>query len=536
MKNILLNKIKDALKACDVEYDEEILIEQPKDKKNGDYSTNIAMKLAGKLRKNPMDIAEQIKNAIDMSSLKNIEAVRPGFINFYVEKNYLIDNINTINEKKYEYGKSNEGNNKKVNIEFVSANPTGIMHLGNARGGAYGDSLARILTFAGYDVTKEYYVNDAGVQIDNLGLSIKARYLTIIGIPTEIPENGYHGNEILDIAKDLYEKNGDSLKDTDLEYFKKVGTEFLLGRIKSDLREYGIEYDVFTSEKDIRKNYSIEKFMNILDENGYIYENEGAKWFKCSAIFDDKDHVLQKEDGTYTYLMPDIMYHFDKYSRGFDKMIDILGTDHHGYVARLKSSVKALGNDADKLEVKLLQLVRLVENGEVVKMSKRSGKSIGLKDLIDEVGVNAARYYFAKYSLDTQMDFNLTLAKQNNNENPVYYINYAYARICSILSNYENPFNIEKYSTLDNENAYDILKELYNWPSVLSSAANKELPHLIANYAYDLASKFHAYYDKVRIISDNEAATKENINLLFAVKYTLKTVLNLIGVEPLERM
>ena len=234
--------------------------------------------------------------------------------------------------------------------------------------------------------------------------------------------------------------------------------------------------------------------------------------------------------------MPDIIYHFDKYKRGYDKMIDVLGTDHHGYVARLKSSVKALGNDPDKLEVKLLQLVRLMENGEVVKMSKRSGKSITLSDLMDDVGVNAARYYFSKVSLDTQMDFNLNLAKEKSNENPVFYINYAYARICSILSNYENEFKLDEYKTLNNEVAYSLLKVLYEWPEVVKSASDKELPHLIANYAYDLASAFHSYYDKVRIISDDEVSTKENINLLFAIKYTLKISLELIGVEPIERM
>ena len=535
MKEKLIEKINVVLKDMGVE-NADFLVEIPKDEKNGDYSSNVAMKLAKVLHKSPNEIGQEIVDNIDREGIKNIELVGPGFINFYMEKDYLIKNIDHINNVKLDYGRNENGKGKKINIEFVSANPTGILHMGNARGGAYGDSLARIFKFNGYDVVKEYYVNDAGVQIDNLGKSIRVRYLNLLGIKEELPENGYHGNEIVDIAKELFEKNGDSLKDADLEYFKKYGIDYLLGKIKEDLKRYRIEYDVFSSEKDIRTNYSLEEFIDKLDKNGYIYDEDGAKWFKCSLLFDDKDHVLQKEDGTYTYLMPDIIYHYDKYKRGFDKMIDVLGTDHHGYVARLKSSVKALGNDPDKLEVKLLQLVRLMENGEVVKMSKRSGKSITLSDLMDDVGVNAARYYFSKVSLDTQMDFNLNLAKEKSNENPVFYINYAYARICSILSNYEKDFKIKEYTTLNNENAYSLLKVLYEWPEVVKSASDKELPHLIANYAYDLASAFHSYYDKVRIISDDETSTKENINLLFAIKYTLKISLELIGVEPIERM
>ena len=516
-------------------------IEKPKIAENGDFSSNIALKLTKVIGKNPMEIASNIVSSFNDDLLKEnsitkIEIKNPGFINFFVSKDYLVENINEVLKEKEKYGSSNIGKGKKYNIEFVSANPTGILHLGNARGGAYGDSLARILKFSGYDVTKEYYVNDAGNQINNLALSIQARYLEKCGIPSEMPEGGYFGKEIVAIAEKLYQENNDRLVNESLDYFKKLGTEELLQNIIDDLKTYRIEYDKFTSEKSITEEYSIPELLNNLKEKGYTYEKDGALWFKCSALLDDKDHVLQKEDGSYTYLVSDILYHYDKYKRGYDKMIDIFGTDHHGYVARLKSSIKALDNDEEKLEVKLLQLVRLIENGEVVKMSKRTGKSVTLKELIDEVGVNAARYFFSRYSLDTQMDFDLNEAKAKSNENPVYYVSYAYALICSILKNYPEEIKITKYKTLNNDSAYNVLEKVYAFREVVKNAALKELPHLITQYAYDLASEFHTFYSKNRIITDDEEVTKENINLIKAVKIALENALNLIGVIPPEKM
>lgn len=535
MKNLLIEEIKKALDALEVT-DVEIEVTKPALAENGDFSTNIAMKLAKILKKNPMLIAEEIVSKIDNSSIKNIEIKSPGFINFFVSKDYLLENINKVLDEKERYGSSNIGNGKRVNIEFVSANPTGILHLGNARGGAYGDSLARIMRFCGFDVTSEYYINDLGSQITNLGLSIIARYKEICGLPAELPENGYHGKEIIAIAQKLYDEHKDTYLDKDLEFFKKLGTEEMVGHIFDDLKEYRIEYDVKTSEKALSEKYDLKEVVNILNKNGYTYEKDGATWFKCSALFDDKDHVLIKEDGNATYFLPDIAYHMDKINRGFDKMIDIFGADHHGYVARLKSSVKALGNDPEKLEVKLLQLVRLVENGEVVKMSKRTGKSVTLKELIDEVGVNAARYYFSKYSLDTQMDFDLGLAKSKSNENPVFYVSYAYARICSILKGQENVKKCEKYIAIKDDTSYNVLEKVYEFPEVVKTAATKELPHLITNYVYELASLFHLYYAKNRVLTDDEEETLENLNLIKCVKQTLFNALDLIGVIPPEQM
>ena len=536
MKKLLCKNLKDVLKKLGIEEDVVVEVTKPKEATNGDYSSNIAMKLAKIMKKNPMEIASDIVNKINDENIKNMEIKAPGFINFFVTKDYLLNNINKVLEEKENYGRSEIGNGQKVNIEFVSANPTGILHLGNARGGAYGDSLARVMSFSGFEVTKEYYINDAGNQINNLGLSILARYRELCGVEAEMPENGYFGKEIIELAERIYNEHGNSWLDKDLEVFMEIGKEEMLGHIFGDLSEYRIEYDKKTSEKKITEEYDVNEIINTLDKNGYIYKQDGATWFKCSDLFDDKDHVLIKEDGTLTYLVPDIAYHFDKYKRGFDKVIDILGTDHHGYVARLKSSVKALGNDPEKLEVKLLQLVRLVENGEVVKMSKRTGKSVTLKELVDEVGVNAARYYFSKYSLDTQMDFDLNLAKSNSNENPVFYVSYAYARICSILREKDNSKLFEKYVALNDESSYNVLEKVYEFPEVVENAAIKELPHLITNYVYELASLFHLYYAKTRILTDNEEETLERINLIKCVKQTIFNALNLIGVVPPEKM
>ena len=536
MKEQIINELKNSLQKLGVKENVAIEISKPKQKENGDYATNIAMRIAGILHKSPLDIANEIVSVFNLSSVSNIEVKAPGFINFFVTKEYLFNNIKTVLEEKENYGRSNIGVGEKVNIEFVSANPTGILHLGNARGGAYGDSLARIMRFCGFDVTEEYYINDAGNQINNLALSIKARYYELCKCDYPFPENGYHGNEIKAIAKEIYDKHQDTYLDKDINYYKELGTKKMLAGIINDLKEYRINYDVFTSEKAITEKYGLNNIINELAEKGYVYKSEGATWFKCSEIYDEKDHVLVKDDGTYTYFVPDILYHKDKYLRGYDKMIDIFGTDHHGYVARLKSSVKALGNDPEKLEVKLLQLVRLVENGEVVKMSKRTGKSVTLKDLMDEVGVNAARYYFSKYSLDTQMDFDLNLAKSKSNENPVFYVCYAYARICSVLKEKDCDEIVEKFLTINDEYTYNVLEKVYEFREVVEASAIKELPHLITNYVYELASLFHLFYAKNKIICGDEEKTKENILVIKAVKQTIYNALNLIGVVPPERM
>ena len=508
----------------------------PKNKDFGDYSTNIALQVSKTLGRNPRDFAEELISKINEDYIKDIQIAGPGFINFYLDNNYLLNNINTVIDLNDKYGSCEIGKGKSVNIEFVSANPTGILHMGNARGGAYGDSLARIKNFCGYHAVKEYYLNDAGVQINKLGKSIYSRYLDLCNIENEFPEDGYPGNEIKEIANNLYNDNKDTLVNSDLSIFKQAGIDYLSKQIFNDLKDFRIEYDVVTSEKSIYEKYPIDKVLNELKEKGYAYEKDGALWLKSSELLDTEDHVLVKSDGSNTYLVPDIPYHIDKLNRGFDKLIDVLGTDHHGYVARLKSAIKAVGYDESKLDVKLLQLVRIVKNKEVVAMHKRTGNIITLRDLMNEVGVNATRYYFSKYSLDTQMDFDIELAKSQSNENPVYYVCYAYARICSILNKYDEIKKCDKFETIKEEDAYNLLASVYKFPEVVKSACEKEMPHIITNYVYELASFFHTFYEKCRIISGDEKETIEKLNLIKSVKITLKNALNLIGVVPEERM
>lgn len=535
MKEKIIQLLTNILEKLDVDSNL-INVEIPKNKDNGNYSTNIAMRLASNLHKSPIDIANDIAKEINADYITKVAVVAPGFINFFVKEDYLLDNINVVLDLKDKYGSSNIGNKEKVNIEFVSANPTGILHIGNARGGAYGDSLARIMKFSGYDVTKEYYLNDNGNQITKLTNSIYSRYLTKCGIENEFPENGYPGQEIYDIADILYSKFGNKLVDSDKLEVRKTGVEYLTNKIMNDLKNYRIEYDVVTSEKSIYDKYPLENILKELDKKGYLYTADEATWFKTSKLLDTEDHVLVKADGNYTYLLPDIPYHLDKLNRGYTKLIDVLGTDHHGYIARLKSALKAFDKDENSLEIKLLQLVRLVKNGEVVSMHKRSGNVVTLNDLIDEVGVNAARYYFSKYSLDTQMDFDLELAKKQSNENPVYYVCYAYARICSILEKNNNLRKVEEYKYINEESAYNVLASVYKFPEVVKNACIKETPHIITNYVYELASLFHTYYEKCRVITSNEEETNENLNLIKCVQITLKNALELIGVVPDERM
>ncbi|MBQ1812410.1 MAG: arginine--tRNA ligase [Bacilli bacterium] len=535
-KEKLASIIDEALKLSNIEKIEYI-IEVPNDKKNGDFSTNVAMELTKILKKNPRIIAEELVANINKNNIiDRIDIAGPGFINFYLNKAYLLNGINEIIKLDSNYGKSTIGNNKKINIEYVSANPTGILHVGTARGASYGDNISRIMSFAGYDVTREYYINDGGNQINNLGKSIKARYDNICGINTEMPEDGYHGEEIIEIAKSIYKENKDSKINEKIEYFTDLGVKILLDRIKKDLKDFRVEFDVWTSEKKIRESGRIEECLRILNEQGNTYEAEGALWLKTSKYGDDKDRVIVKNDKTYTYFTPDIAYHLDKLDRGYDKLINVFGADHHGYVSRLKASIEALGYDKNKLDVKLLQMVKLIKDGEEIKMSKRTGKTITITELLEEVGVNASRYFFANKSLDTQMNFDITLATKQSNENPVYYVEYAHARICSILNNVSKIEKIEEYKTLNSSYAFELLNKVYEFKNIVETAAVKQMPHLITNYVYELATLFHSYYAHEKIVSDDTIYTSERINLIKTVKITIKNALNLIGVEALEKM
>ena len=535
-RKILKEIIDKALEKDNIE-NTSYIIEVPNDKKNGDFSTNVAMELTKMLRKNPRDIANNIVTNIEENNIiDRIEIAGPGFINFYLNKSYLLSGINEIIDLDDDYGKSTIGNHKKINIEYVSANPTGILHVGTARGASYGDNLSRIMTFAGFDVTREYYINDGGNQINNLGMSIKTRYSNLCGMNLEMPLDGYYGSEIIDIAKEIHEEYGNKKLDESLEYFTELGIDKLLGRIKKDLKEFRVEFDVWTSEKAIRKSGRIEKCLKMLEEEGNIYKEDGATWLKTTKYGDDKDRVIIKNDNTYTYLVPDIAYHLDKMDRGYDELIDVFGADHHGYITRLKSSIQSLGYDSSKLDIKILQMVKLIKDKEEIKMSKRTGKTITISELVEEVGINASRYFFATKSLDTQMNFDIDLAMKQSNENPVYYVEYAHARICSILRNMNNIEKLENYETITSEESFELLNKVYEFKDVVEMSAQKRMPHLITNYVYELATLFHSYYSHEKIISDDIKYTMERINLIKTVKITIKNALNLIGVEALEKM
>lgn len=540
LKHIIKNIISDVLKELEIEFDEsKIVVEIPKDRKNGDFSTNVAMQLVKILKTNPREIAEKIVNVIkDKKEIDNIEIAGPGFINIYLNDEYVFSGIKNVLEHENDFGKSTIGNNEKVNIEFVSANPTGILHLGTARGAAYGANLANIMSYAGFDVTKEYYINDAGNQIINLGMSIKERYKGLCGLEENMPADGYYGTEIIDIAKKIYNDYKDEKLEEDLEFFKETGVEYLLNIIKTDLSNFGVVFDVWTSEKAIRAKGRIEESLKILEEKGLLYEAEDATFLKTTEYGDDKDRVLIKTDGSYTYLVPDIAYHLDKFDRGFDSLVDVFGADHHSYVSRLKASIDALGYDKDKLEVRLLQMVRLLRDGQIVKMSKRTGNNITISELVDEIGKDAARYFFATRSLDGQMDFDISLAMKQTSDNPLFYVGYAHARICSILNDAKQKnININSnIKSIIDEDSKVLLLKTYEFLDVVENSAMKKEPHLITNYVYELASMFHNYYGKHRILTDNINESSERLALIKAVAITIKNSLKLIGVTAPDKM
>lgn len=541
LKEKLKEMIESVLNELSIKFDpENIVVEVPKKREQGDFSTNIAMQLTKVLKENPRNIAEKIVEVLSKNTneIKTLEIAGPGFINIYLNDEYVFSGISNVIKQGENYGSSSIGKKEKIDIEFVSANPTGILHLGTARGAAYGSNLANIMSFAGYDVTKEYYINDAGNQIINLGVSLKERYKGLCGLEENMPEDGYYGSEIIDIAKNIFDKYGDSKLDEDLEFFKKVAVDYLLNIIKTDLSNFGVTFDVWTSEKSIRAKGRIEESLKILEEKGLVYKKDDATWLKTTVYGDDKDRVLIKTDGSYTYLVPDIAYHLDKFDRGFDYLVDVFGADHHSYVSRLKASIEALGYNKDKLEIRLLQMVRLLRDGEIVKMSKRTGGNITISELVEEIGKDAARYFFATRSLDGQMDFDINLALKKSSENPFFYVGYANARICSILRDAkEKNIDIctEIKEGLDSDSKALLLK-VYEFTEVLVSAALKKEPHLITNYVYELASMFHNYYGKHKILTDDIKTSEKRLGLIKTVGITITNALKLIGVKAPEKM
>jgi arginyl-tRNA synthetase len=525
----------------------DVVLEIPKEKAHGDYSTNMAMQLARVAKRAPRSIAEELIAHFDRSkaSIEKIELAGPGFINFYMNNSYLTDLIPTILNADEKYGETAVGGGQKVQVEFVSANPTGDLHLGHARGAAVGDTLCNILAKAGYDVSREYYINDAGNQINNLAKSVEARYFQALGMEKEMPEDGYHGADIIEIGKRLAAEFGDKYVNMDeqerFEFFRQYGLDEEMAKLKRDLEDFRVRFDVWFSETSLYKNGKTEEALDALRAAGYIYEQDGATWLRSTDFDDDKDRVLIKQDGSYTYLTPDIAYHKDKLDRGFEKLINIWGADHHGYIPRMRAAIQALGYDRDALEVEIIQLVHLYKNGEKMKMSKRTGKAVTMRDLVDEVGLDATRYFFAMRSSDTHLDFDLDLAVSESNENPVYYAQYAHARISSILrQGEEQGVTVDAgvdLSGIDSEKEIDLLKKLGEFPQAVSEAAVKRVPHRITNYIFELASAFHSFYNAEKVLdSDNPERTKARVALVKAVQITLKNALSLIGVSAPEKM
>ena len=521
-----------------------IMIEIPKDNTKGDYSTNIAMRLTKVLKRRPQEIAQEIREELlkQLGFVSEIEIAGPGFINFWLKKDAMADIINTVIDAKDDYGHSEAGNGLKVLEEYVSANPTGPLHCGHARGACWGDSCVRIMNAAGYKATREYYINDAGAQMMNLGKSLLGRYRELFGLDFTLPEDGYHGPDIIEIAKEIKEKEGDKyLKMPEEEAvlaLKEVGRELELNRIKRDLEYYGCEFDSWISEQWIVDQGMVEKTIDNMNEMGLLYEKDGAIWFESTKYGDDKDRVLRKSDGYYTYMTPDIANHIYKYERGYELLVNIWGADHHGYVPRMKAAMEALGYPRDNLQVDLCQMVRMIENGQEVKMSKRTGNAITLRELCDDIGVDCARYFFLSKALDTHLDFDLTLARTKSNDNPVYYAQYAYARICSVLRQAENGYQKqESYTLLNSPKEVDLLKHISSFTDAVADAAALRAPNKICNYIQKLATYFHSFYGACKINDrNNPELTNERLALCDATRITLKNALYLLGVSAPEVM
>lgn len=543
--------ISDAVVAAGLAAREELpafVLEVPKEKAHGDLATNAAMQLTRIAKKNPRQIAEAIIAHLDLgkASIESAEIAGPGFINFRMNKSYLYPVIAEVAAKGADYGRVGLGEGRKVQVEFVSANPTGSLHLGHARGAAVGDALCNLLDFAGYDVTREYYINDAGNQVANLCKSIEVRYKQELGLEADMPEDGYYGEDIKGFAKELIAEKGDALLSLSDEergaFFRQYGLQKELDKIKRDLGRFGVSFDVWFSETSLYETGQVEAALDELKAKEQVYEEDGAVWLRTTDYGDDKDRVLVKNDGTYTYLTPDIAYHRDKYARGFDQMINIWGADHHGYIPRVKAAMEALGNDPDKLTVLIAQMVSLYQNGEKVRMSKRTGKAVTMEDLMDEVGVDAIRYFFTMRSMDSHLDFDMDLAVSTSNENPVFYVQYAHARICSIFRQAEEqgvtplPPQQADLAGLTAEHEYDLLRKMGELPEEVAIAAQAYAPHRLIRYVYELAALFHSYYKAERVITDDERQTQARLALLGALRTVIANVLRLVGVSAPERM
>ena len=523
-------------------------IETPREKSNGDFSSNVAMICSKAAKTAPRLLAEKLVSSIDINGtyIEKIEIAGPGFINFYLNNNWLYDVLNIIEKMGDRYGSVDIGKGEKVMVEFVSANPTGPMHMGNARGGALGDSMAAVLDFAGFNVSREFYLNDAGNQIEKFASSLNARYLQLMGQDVEFDESWYQGADITERAREFIEETKDKYKDADEEIRKKALVDFSLVKnvdmMKKTLSDYRINYDVWYRESDLYKDGDVEETIEILKKSGKTYEKDGALWLKTSED-GEKDDVLVRANGIPTYYAADIAYHRNKFiKRGFDRCIDVWGADHHGHVARMKTAMEAVGVNPDKLEVVLMQLVRLLRGGEVARMSKRTGKAITLNDLLDEIGIDAARFFFNMRNAGSHFDFDLDLAVEQSNDNPVFYVQYAHARICGIIRILNEqgigvcPISEVDKTLLKEETELELLRKLGELPDEIAASAMTLEPSKMTRYAIDLATAFHAFYNACRVNIDDKELQKARLKLIDSTRITISNVLKLLAVEAPEKM
>ena len=551
VEQAFLTAVKDGEFVCeDTGISDKIRLEVPKDKQHGDFACNIAMMLAKSLHQAPRQIAETIvKNIPAYKNIEKTEVAGAGFINFYLTPNWLYETMQEIETQGENYGKIDLGKGKKVMVEFVSANPTGPMHMGNARGGALGDCLASVLEYAGYEVTREFYVNDAGNQIEKFANSLNARYIQELKgeDAVEFPEDGYHGDDIKEHAKNFIAINGDKHLDVSEEERKAALVDYALEKnvtaLKEDLLKYRIEYDVWFRESQLHNNGEVMAAIKKLTDNGYTYEEDGAVWLNCEKMGLEKNEVLIRQNGIPTYFAADIAYHINKLStRGYDWAINIWGADHHGHVARMKNALGAVGLNPDGLDVVLMQLVRLTQNGEVVRMSKRTGKAITLSDLLEEISVDAARFFFNMRSAGSHLDFDLTLAAEQSNDNPVFYVQYAHARICSILRLLkEEGIDVKAYSdinpaVLKEEAEITLLKKLADLPEEIRAAALALEPAKITRYVLELATDFHSFYNSCRVKGEEEELMAARLKLIDSVRIVLGGILKMLKISAPEKM
>lgn len=542
IEHALKHTIKEAIQTTfqlDLAMDE-IVIEVPKNKEFGDYSSNVAMRLAKQVNQAPRVIAEKIIQAIDTSEVSSMSIAGPGFINFVLNQSTMTQVIDTVLSQDTNYGhQSPKSQNYKINVEYVSANPTGDLHPGHARGAAIGDALTRIMKAAGYEVTREYYLNDAGNQINQMARSLRARYLQKCGLQANVPEDGYHGQDMIDIAEALYQEvqadYQDLSEEDSLPLFRTYGLRKETDKLKEDLLKFRVEFDVWSSEQDLYDQGLVKAALQALQDRKQTYVEDKALWLKTTAYGDDKDRVLIKSDGSYTYIVPDIAYHVDKKNRGFDGLVNLWGADHHGYIPRLQAAMMSLGYPKDTVSVDIIQMARMIKDGQEFKLSKRTGKAVALKDLIDEAGVDAVRYYFVSKAGDTHMDLDLDMASSQSQDNPVYYAQYAHARMCSILR--QEPLRKSTdYALITHPKEIELLKQLADFPQLLLDASKIRQPHLVCIYIQKLAASFHSFYGECQVLHENTELRQQRLALVKAVQITLRNALTLIGVEALERM